>query len=46
MINDEFDPEENLCPSCDGAGEYPIGNCEDGVWETCRECNGTGTIDE
>jgi len=34
------------CPSCGGAGVFDIGDCEDGVWEHCPECDGRGEIDE
>lgn len=33
------------CPSCEGIGEYCVGDCEDGVWEICQECNGDGYVD-
>lgn len=40
--------EENeagdLCESCQGAGEYSIGDCEDGVVECCPECDGLGRV--
>lgn len=31
-----------LCSSCHGSGVYDVGDCEDGVWETCPACQGTG----
>lgn len=34
------------CPGCEGSGGYDIGDCEDGVWETCSVCLGTGDIEE
>jgi DnaJ-class molecular chaperone len=33
------------CPSCNGLGEYDIGDCEDGVTQICPECQGTGLIE-
>lgn len=35
---------ELTCPSCNGAGVYDVGDCEDGVWNACEECSGFGTI--
>lgn len=35
-----------LCPSCQGTGVWDIGDCEDGVWATCEECDGLGEIDD
>ena len=32
------------CPSCKGTGVYSVGDCEDGVWENCEECEGYGEI--
>ena len=34
------------CMSCKGAGGYSIGDCEDGVWESCEECAGRGEVYE
>lgn len=34
------------CPSCYGAGQYDVGDCEDGVTDICPECHGTGQIEE
>ncbi len=34
------------CLSCKGAGGWDIGDCEDGIWENCPECDGYGTIDQ
>lgn len=31
-----------MCFTCKGAGEWPIGDCEDGLWETCSDCEGRG----
>ncbi len=39
-----MDEEMILCPSCEGAGEYSIGDCEDGVTDTCAECEGLGQV--
>ena len=39
-----IDPE--VCPSCKGAGVFSIGDCEDGVDEACKECEGKGVIDD
>lgn len=36
----------DTCPSCNGSGEYSIGDCEDGVNEMCPDCNGSGCIEE
>lgn len=33
------------CPTCDGMGSFTIGDCEDGVDETCPECDGKGVVD-
>jgi DnaJ-class molecular chaperone len=30
------------CDSCAGTGNLDIGDCEDGVTDTCPACNGTG----
>jgi DnaJ-class molecular chaperone len=35
----------DTCQSCNGTGEYTLGDCEDGVTEECLECQGTGQID-
>lgn len=44
MVNDEWDIADPvvMCPSCQGAGVFDIGDSEDGIWETCPDCNGTG----
>lgn len=43
-------PEETYthttCDSCEGAGGYSLGSCEEGVWETCALCEGFGYIEE
>jgi DnaJ-class molecular chaperone len=46
MTYDENDPLPNwkICPSCEGAGTYSVGDVEDGVDEECPECNGAGEI--
>lgn len=36
----------DVCYSCRGAGGYNIGDCEEGVWQTCLECNGYGEIND
>jgi DnaJ-class molecular chaperone len=30
------------CDSCGGSGSIDIGDCEDGVTDTCPACDGTG----
>lgn len=35
-----------MCPSCDGLGYYDIGDCEEGVTETCHECDGIGEVED
>ncbi len=35
----------DLCNSCGGMGWIDIGDCEDGVIETCPECDGLGEKD-
>jgi hypothetical protein len=30
------------CGSCKGAGGWSIGDCEEGCWECCPECEGVG----
>jgi hypothetical protein len=30
------------CDSCGGSGSIDIGDCEDGVTDTCPACNGMG----
>lgn len=45
MLNDEWDTEYQFCPSCEGAGGYAIGDCEDGVIATCPECDGYGEVE-
>lgn len=42
----ELNDDSNLCPSCAGMGTYDIGDCEDGVWGDCPQCEGTGRIQE
>lgn len=37
--------DKEVCPSCQGAGEFPVGDCENGVYDTCPECEGYGVID-
>lgn len=37
--------ERPACESCKGAGQYDVGDCEDGVVEVCPECDGTGGYD-
>jgi DnaJ-class molecular chaperone len=32
----------NICESCQGAGEWPLDDCEDGDWDTCPYCGGYG----
>lgn len=34
------------CPSCEGLGTFDIGDCEDGITETCSVCDGEGMIEE
>lgn len=50
MIRELHDFEENYqqffeCEVCDGLGGWDIGDCEDGVWEICDICNGTGEVE-
>lgn len=33
-----------LCDSCQGSGGHDIGDCEDGVWAYCLDCDGSGQI--
>jgi len=42
----EFDTGKSSCPSCKGMGWYDVGDCEDGVIENCKECDGYGEVDE
>jgi len=35
-------PWDYTCSTCNGAGGWSIGNCEDGEWETCWACHGSG----
>lgn len=37
---------DNICESCQGVGEWALGDCEDGNTMTCPECEGKGWIDE
>ena len=39
-----YNDDYYTCPSCKGAGAYSVGDCEDGVWENCVECEGYGEI--
>lgn len=32
------------CPSCEGNGEYVLGDCEDGIYIECPECEGNGYV--
>ena len=34
-----------LCSCCAGMGCIDVGDCEDGVMETCPQCQGTGKED-
>ena len=45
MLNFEFENYYN-CPSCEGTGEFTIGDCEDGVYEVCPQCEGKGQVEE
>jgi len=36
--------ERFICDSCGGVGWIDVGDCEEGVTETCPECNGIGEI--
>lgn len=40
----ELDDETELCHSCYGSGTRDIGDIENGVWDTCPDCEGTGRI--
>jgi DnaJ-class molecular chaperone len=41
-----FDEEPLMeCPSCKGLGEFTIGDCEDGVYDICPDCEGTGIVE-
>lgn len=31
-----------ICESCRGAGGYSDGDCEDGEWVSCPQCDGVG----
>jgi len=42
---DDFDPMFETCESCGGAGYIDIGYCEDGVTDTCPECQGSGEVE-
>lgn len=33
------------CKTCGGSGVIDIGDCEDGVWDTCPACDGEGIVD-
>ena len=35
----------DICESCEGAGYTDVGDCEDGVTDTCPECRGTGEVE-
>lgn len=41
-----FDVDElfsfDVCGACNGNGGHDIGDCEEGVWEMCDDCDGTG----
>ena len=34
------------CDACDGIGGRSIGDCEDGVWDTCPVCEGRGRVEK
>jgi DnaJ-class molecular chaperone len=34
--------EPELCSSCHGSGQFDVGDPEEGVTETCPECEGSG----
>lgn len=34
--------DAEVCTTCAGLGGWSLGDCEDGVWETCDDCEGTG----
>ena len=45
MNLDDLDNEDmTLCPRCGGMGWLDIGDCEDGIIEECKECDGYGTF--
>jgi DnaJ-class molecular chaperone len=45
MIKKEINMNDSeVCPSCKGAGGWDEGDCEDGIWEMCPECDGLGEI--
>jgi len=46
MKETNLETEIYTCESCQGAGSYSVGDCEDGYDETCPECAGTGAIVE
>jgi hypothetical protein len=31
-----------LCESCAGSGVIDVGDCENGVWDECPSCEGSG----
>lgn len=38
--------DENTCTACRGCGGWHNGDPEDGEWETCFICLGTGCTEE
>lgn len=51
MINELYDFEYmeeaealETCESCAGTGAIDVGDCEEGIWEACPECEGQGII--
>ena len=49
MQNEWTDVKETeyvICTSCQGAGTYDMGDCEEGLWGNCEECGGYGFITE
>jgi hypothetical protein len=45
LFIDEAEVFTEECDGCGGVGFIDEGNCEDGVWGMCPECNGTGVTE-
>lgn len=47
VLDNQLEMFDNIevCESCKGCGVIDLGDCEDGVWETCPECCGDGVIE-
>lgn len=45
-MNEPIELEELIsCEGCGGLGVIDMGDCEEGVWDTCPECAGEGVIE-